>query len=331
MRSLALAVFLLLLLHPASAGEAERVLRIYDIADLLVVSRDVPPPVLGVAARATPDTPAASIQKTSEAITPDTFLRATFDAGLATLIAENSEWRNGHILALNTTEILHRQVERTLASARELARLQVRLNIKLVLMDPYVRLARFPLVRLAWKPLPDHAGPLYAELTPADLDYVTTNLRLNTRPSKELEIIHYPVLSMAPGQLGHAATLTNLVHKPMSLQQGTITAALPLGDTIAVRVIPSPDRSYLNLDIDHRRCALIEKRTMDFGTSGSADLPVVWHSSERIRRSIPLGYGLIIATSTYLDGNQPRSGFLIIRPELRSGVDGTPQVTIQSP
>jgi hypothetical protein len=331
MRPLVFIACLLVISRLAHTVEAERTLRIYDVVDLLEIPRDLPAPILGIAASVVPDAASASIPRSNVPIAPEAFLRATFESGLATLIAENSEWRSGHLLALNATEILHRQVERTLISAREQARLQVRVNLKLVLMDPHVRVARFPLVRLAWKPLPDHAGQLYAELAPADLEYVTANLRLNTRPSKELDTTHYPLLSLAPGQLGHVAHVTTLVHKPMSLLQGGSTAALPLGDTISVRATPTPDRNYLTIEVHHQRCTLIEKRTMDFGTSGTAELPVLWQVGERIRRSIPVGHGLIIATSAYLEANQPRCGFLIIRPELRSGVDGTPQVTITSP
>jgi hypothetical protein len=313
-----------------SAVEVERTLRVYDVADLLESPRDLPPPVLGQLATVFPGAPSTPALKTVDAIAPDVFLRTTFTSGLATQIAENSEWRAGHLLALNATEPLHQQVERTLASAHEQARLQLRLNLKLVLMEPHVRLSRFPLTRLDWKPLPDQPGLLFADLTPSDLDYVTANLRLNSRPSKELDTLHYPLLTLAPGQLGHAANVTSLV-QPMSLIQGGTSAALTLGDTLAVRVTPTPDRNFLTIEVDHRRCALIEKRTMDFGTLGFADMPIVWHGGECIRRSIPVGYGLIIATGAYMDGKLPRSGFLIIRAELRSGVEGTPQVTIQSP
>lgn len=331
MRPFVFIAILLVISGLAQAAETERNLRVYDVADLLAVPRDLPAPMVGLAIGVVPNALVAPIPRSHEQITPESFLRATFESGLATLIAENSEWRSGHLLALNANEMLHRQVERTLTTAREQARVQVRVHVKLVLMDPHVRLARFPLARLAWKPLPDHAGQLYAELAPADLDYVTTNLRLNTRPSKELETTHYPVLSIAPGQLGHVANLTTLTHKPMSLIQGGTTAALTLGDTISVRATLTPDRNYFTIEADHHRCTLIEKRTMDFGTSGTAELPVVWKCSERIQRSIPVGHGLIIATSAYLEANQPRSGYLIIRPELRSGFDGTPQVTIQAP
>ncbi|HEX3132717.1 MAG TPA: hypothetical protein VHX44_03935, partial [Planctomycetota bacterium] len=193
------------------------------------------------------------------------------------------------------------------------------------------RLSRFPLARLDWLPLPDQPGLLYADLTSSDLDYVAANLHLNSRPSKELETTHYPSVSIHVGQLGHVASITQLIHKPLSLTQGAITAALILGDTLALRATPTLDRNYLTVEVDHRRCALIEKRTMDFGTSGTAELPMVWNGGEHIRRSIPAGHGLIIATSVYLDTKAPRSGFLVIRPELRSAVIATPRVTIQSP
>lgn len=331
MRHLVVIVLLLSVLRPAPAVEVERLLRIYDVTDLLDAPCDIPPPVLGVAKPVTPDAGAMPSPRTGAPVTPDAFLRTTFEAGLATLIAENSQWRDGHLLALNATEVLHRQVERTLATARDRARVQVRLNLKLVLMDPHVRLSRFPLVRLDWKPLADQPGLLHADLTPADLDYVTANLRLNARASKDLDTTHYPLITLAPGQLGHAAQVAPLVHQPMSLLQGRVPATTLLGDTIAVRATPTPDMGYLTVEVDHRRCALYERRTLDFGTSGTAELPVLWHGGERLRRSIPVGHGLIIATGAYLDTKSPRSGFLIIRPELRSGVDGTPQVTIQAP
>lgn len=331
MRGCVIAVFVLLFLGQMHAVEAERILRIYDLGDLLVVPRDLPPPGLGVSTTVVPDAPATPTPRWSEPITPEAFLRSTFEPGLAALISENSEWRNGHLLALNAPEVLQRHVERTLAAARDQAQLQVRMNIKLVLMDPHVRLSRFPLVRLDWKPLPDQPGLLVAELTPPEMEYVTTNLRLNSRPSKELETTHYPLLSLALGQLGHIAQLSSVVHQPMSLTQGRITAALTVGDTIAARATVTPDRDYLTVEIDHRRCALIERRTLDFGTAGPADLPLLWPCGERIRRSLPVGNGLIIATSAYLDGKSARSGFLIIRPELRTAPTTTPQITIPSP
>lgn len=332
MRRFVLSLFALLSLCPdSSAVEVERVLRVYDLVDLLDKPRDLPAPILGVATTVVPNAPASVTLRTSDPISPEVFLRATFEPGLASLITENSEWRSGHLLALNSTAELHRQVERTLAAARTQTQLQVRLNIKLVLMDPYVRLARFPLVRLDWKPLPDQPGLLYADLTPGDLDYVTTNLRLNSRPSKELETTHYPLVTLFAGQLGHVATVTTQAHRPMSLLQGSSVASLTLGDTVTVRATPTPDRNYLTVEVDHRRCALSDKRVLDFGTQGAADLPILWHGGEMIRRSIPVGHGLIIATGAYLDGKLPRSGFLIIRPELRVPGTVAPQVTLQAP
>jgi hypothetical protein len=146
---------------------------------------------LGTSTTVTPDAPPAATPRWSDPVTPENFLLTTFEPGLGELIRSNSEWRSGHLLALNATEPLHRQVERTLANARDQAQLQIRLNIKLVLMDPHVRQARFPLARLNWKPIADQPGLLIAELAAVDLDYVTTNLRLNSRPSKELETTNW--------------------------------------------------------------------------------------------------------------------------------------------
>jgi hypothetical protein len=309
-------------------------LRVYDVTDLLYVPLDVPAPALGVSVSVDPKNPrpASASPVTSEHITPDAFLRRTFEPGLAAQVADNSEWRSGRLLALNTTPVLHDQVERTIATARDRAQVQVRFHLKLVLMEPHVRLSRFPLVRLDWQVLPDQPGLLFADLDPKDLDYVTTNLRLNSRPSKDLDTRHYPLISAYAGQLAHAATLDQVVHQPMSLLQGGTTAALTIGDTIAVRGTPTADRRYLMLEIDHRRCAAIDKQTMDFGVQGTATIPLLWQGGERIRRSIPIGYGLIIATGAYLDTKEARSGFLIIRPELRTAAaGGEPQVTIQAP
>lgn len=333
MRLLMSMVILCLLSLSGSGSGAERVLRIYDIVDLLDVPRDVPPPALGNSTVVTPDTRPAPLElPASERITPDVLLRTAFEAGLAALVAENSEWRSGHLLALNATTDLHEQVERTLAAARDRAQLQVRMNIKLVLMAPHLRLASFPLTRLDWQALPDQPGALFAELNQRDQDYVITNLRLNARPSKELDTTHYPFISVAAGQLGHAATITGLEYQPMSLAQGTVTARLALGDTVAVRGTPTPDRRYLTIEVEHRRCTLLERRTLDFGTSGTASMPIVAEAGERIRRSIPVGNALIIATGAYLEAKQVRCGYLIITPELRtSGAGTTPQVTIRAP
>lgn len=328
--------FLILLALVCLGGHAsavERVLRIYDVADLLDVPRDVPPPVLGVSLVVSPDKQAAPLYlPVNERITHETLLRTTFEEGLAALVGENGTWRDGHRLNLNANAALHEQVERTLAAARDHAQLQVRMNVKLVLMAPHLRLASFPLARLDWQPLVDQPGLLFAELDRRDQDYVNTNLRLNARPSKELETTHYPLITLAAGQLGHAALVTGFEYQPMSLQQGATTARLVLGDTVAVRGTPTPDRRYLTVKVDHRRCTLLDRRTLDFGVSGTATMPIVAESGERIRRSIPVGHALIIATGAYVEAKQTRSGYLIITPELRtSGAGTTPQVNIRAP
>lgn len=328
--------FLMLLALVSLAGHgpaAERMLRVYDVADLLEVPVDVPPPVLGTSVVVTPDQQAAPLYlPANERITPETLLRTSFEAGLAALVAENGTWRDGHRLNLNANAALHEQVERTLATARERAQLQVRVNIKLVLMTPHLRLASFPLSRLDWQPLTDQPGLLFAELDRRDQDYVNTNLRLNARPSKELETTHYPLITLATGQLGHAATLSGLEHQPMSLQQGAVTARLVLGDTVAVRGTTTPERRYLTVEVEHRRCTVLDRRTIDFGVSGTASMPIVAEARERIRRSIPVGHALIIATGAYIEAKQMRSGYLIITPELRtSGAGTTPQVNIREP
>ncbi|HEX3135725.1 MAG TPA: hypothetical protein VHX44_19340, partial [Planctomycetota bacterium] len=116
MRAVVPLVFLLLGVTATLVAE-ERVLRVYDVADLLEAPCDLPPPVLGSAATVTPEAQAAPTPRMSDPITPDAFLRATFEPGLVALIDENGEWRGGHVLSLNTTADLHRQVERTLATA----------------------------------------------------------------------------------------------------------------------------------------------------------------------------------------------------------------------
>ena len=321
----------LLLSSVAEAADNGRVVRAYDIADLLDVPRDLPAPQLGVAMLVDPRNPTpspASPASTVDHLAPDTVLRQVFDAGLAGRIADAGEWRSGSVLVLNAPPVLHDQVERTLAAARDRAQLQVRVNVKLVLMAPHLRLSRFPLVRLDWQPLEDQPGLFFAELEPRDMEYVAGSLRLASRASKELETTHYPHIGVSAGQLGHTATASQLDYKPVSLKQGEVTARVTLGDTVVVRATPSPDRRYLLLEVEHRRCALAERQTMDFGVSGTGEMPLLWQGGERFRRSIPAGYSVVIATGAYLDGKQPRSGFLVISPELRTVA---PQVTIQSP
>ncbi len=329
-----IAILWLLTSTLCAAADGDRIVRAYDIVELLDMPRDLPAPVLGVATTVDPRNPLPPPPAkvvSSDRITPDAALARIFDPGLCELITGTSEWRSGHLLVLNAKPALHEQVERALANARDRAQVQVRFNVKLVLMEPHLRLSRFPLPRLDWQPLTDQPGLFVAELDTRDLEYTTNNLRLNSRPSKELETTHYPQIAAFAGQLAHAATVSFADHRPMSLKQGEVTSRVALGDTVAVRATPSPDLRYLLLEIDHQRCAQVDRQTMDFGTSGAAEMPVLWRGGERFRRSIPIGWAVVIATGAYLDGKQPRSGFLIVTPELRTGVTPVPQVTIQSP
>ena len=60
MRPLVFAVFVLLSLCPSyPAAEVERVLRVYDLVDLLDKPRDLPAPILGVATTVVPNAPAS--------------------------------------------------------------------------------------------------------------------------------------------------------------------------------------------------------------------------------------------------------------------------------
>jgi hypothetical protein len=325
-----LCVYLLLLLPGTvsiNAADAKSFTKFYDIADLLTPVPDFTAIELGITTEPvnealplgeTPTENQAAIPAKATLVTPISveLANSLFEPGIATLVRQQGTLAK-EVLTLNATPELHHHVEQALNAARKRRHLQVHISTQLVLMNPKSRQSRYTFPGLNWRAIPDQPGLAFATLPSSEA--AAALAAMASEDSKNFTadgVVYkvYPTFTTYSGQLANTSLITTKTFKRPSLIATFPT--LLLGDTLSVRATPTTDRAFLTVDVTHARCALLEMKEIDLGDAGTGEEPILWHGTERLTTTIPVGQSIIIATGTYLDAEKPLNGFLFITPEL---------------
>lgn len=315
---IALSVLVAFALTITVHAEDADALRMYDLTDLISEMQDTAPPPLGRSSiggdaciKIIPVNP-----KPSENVTLDNLLAKYFDPGMATMIRKHADLRGGSTLFITGSSTLHAHVDHVLTKVRQEHDTQMKLNVSLFLMSPQLRQSRYALGGFDWKAMPGQPGQAITELTAVEFRMMSETLS-NDHAGVE-QVSSLPSLALFAGKLDHSSKITQLAYKSLTFSSKAKTTditVINLGDTLSMRATPTADHLFINLDIRHVHCALLEMRDIDLGPAGKAQEPVLWKGGEHIQRTIAAGHGLMVATNLYLIGNQPRAGFLLMSPD----------------
>lgn len=299
---------------PLALTAAEReALRMYDVTDLMQRPNDMSVPALGIVADAPLGVHAGGVVvPTAQGDRWDAFIARSFTPEIAPLIRAHAEFRAGSTMFLTACPELHQHVEQVFAELRRQCRFEVRIAARMYLMAPQLRREVFSFAGLPWKPIAGAPGRMSAEVSAAELEIMQSTLG---KPGNGVACVAAPSITSWLGQRAFASYTHEVAYVPVfsgAPRRNVVT----LGEVLGVRSTVTPDHLLISLDITHSVCALVELRSIDLGHGDKAEEPVLWNGGETLTQTLPVGRSVVLATGVYLDGKEPRVGFLTITPTL---------------
>ena len=292
---------------------------LYEITDLATDVQGFPPPVsLGI--RRSRSAVAAEVEPGRMGVMSVGAILARFcDNRLmeeirATTVIQHTD--NDVFLIVTAAPSTQLLVTSALRRVRVKPRVQIAIRATLFLMDPNLRQERFAFPKFQWKTLGGNGHAVAMIDSTEQREQIALLEKESTISANAITVMEMPAVTAwseqtVHFQVEHTLEYYRTIGYPPQAASREMSSLLT-GDMFAMLCRRQEDDRVIDLHFQHHRCALIAFKDIDMGTSGHHKEPDLWFGHECIDLPIPDGGSVVIATGLYLDGSQPRAGFMVV-------------------